>query len=666
MNTANDKEIQQLATTVRVLSAEAVENANSGHPGLPLGAADFAALLWSEYLQFNPSDPAWLNRDRFILSAGHGCMLVYSLLHLFGYDLSLEELRNFRQWQSKTPGHPEFGVTSGVETTTGPLGQGFANGVGMALSAKLMAQQYGEDLFNYRVFAIVSDGDLMEGVTAEAASLAGHLKLDNLVYIYDDNKISLAGPTGVCFTESVPDRFRSYGWFVQEADGHNLAQLRQCMDKAVKETEKPSLICARTTIGFGSPNKAGDFEVHGAPLGAEELALTKRNLGWMHDGMFFVPDNVRSFCRARVESNKENHKAWKSKYSAWSKSNQGKAALLSAQQERVVPTGLKEDMLSALSEKKKDSTRNLSGKAIQIIAKHVPYFIGGSADLEPSTKTLIKSSTEVQAGKFSGRNIRFGVREHAMGAIVNGLAYDRKWFPFASTFLVFSDYMRPTIRLAAISHLQSIFIFTHDSFWVGEDGPTHQPVEHVASLRLIPNLELWRPADGIEVAMSFYAALERKSGPSVLVLTRQDLPPFDRSPGFAADQVLRGGYVVKDADGGQPAKAVLIASGSEVPLALEAAARIAGAGKGIRIVSMPCVERFKAQPPEYRRSVLPEGIPIAVIEAGVTCGWERLAGTNGLLIGIDHFGASAPGAVLADKFGFTAEQVQNKIMAWLK
>lgn len=655
--------VARLALTVRVLAAETVEKAKSGHPGLPMGTADFASVLWSDFLKFDPSDPKWPNRDRFVLSAGHGCALLYTLLHLFGYDLPIEQLQQFRQWESQTPGHPEFGMTSGVECTTGPLGQGTANAVGLALSAKLLAAQYSPELFNYRVFALVSDGDMMEGISGEAASLAGHLGLDNLVYLYDDNKISLAGKTDVSFTENVAKRYESYGWYADVVDGMNQKEFKSCLEKALQQKGKPKILCCRTTIGFGSPHKAGDFEVHGAPLGPDEFEATKRNLGWTENQPFAVPKDVQDYCRTLVEKKRQEHGAWKQTLKKWSDQNPEKAALWRAQSERVLPTGLKEDLLKTLAPGKKDSTRNLSGKAIQVIAKHVPYFIGGSADLEPSTKTSIKETTEIQAGKFEGRNFRFGVREHAMGAVVNGLAYTQAWFPFGSTFLVFSDYMRPTIRLAAISHLQSLFIFTHDSFWVGEDGPTHEPIEQIASMRLIPNLLVLRPGDPTEVAMCYYMALQSKHKPSVLVFTRQDLPPLERESSFTPDDILKGGYIV---NGKGAQDLVLVATGSEVWLACDAAKELGKGGISARVVSLPSVETFLEQPEQYRNSVIPPKAKKVSIEAGVTTGWEHIVGSNGLTIGLNHYGASAPGGTLAEKFGFTPPQVAKRVQEWLR
>ncbi len=655
--------LKNVALAVRTLSMDGVEKANSGHPGLPLGAADFTTVLWANYLNFNPKNPNWANRDRFILSAGHGSMLLYSLLHLFGYDLPMGELQSFRQWESKTPGHPEFGWTPGVETTTGPLGAGFSNGVGMAMSAKLLAARFGEDLFDHKVYAVVSDGDLMEGVQAEAASLAGHLGLNNLIYLYDDNLVSLAGHTDACFTESVQKRFDGYGWYVQACNGHDMGEIAKCLDNAQKEKNRPSIICCRTTLGFGSPNKANTHDAHGAPLGAAEVKLTKENLGAPGDKSFYVPEEVTVYCRAIVAEKAKKEAAWNEKFAAWEKANPDKAKEYRMIATREIPASLKGELLAAFADNKKDATRNLSHKAINVVAKHVPSFLGGSADLEPSTKTLIKDSPDIQKDNFAGKNIRFGVREHGMGGAANGLAYTQNWIPYTATFLVFSDYMRPTIRLAALSHIQTLFIFTHDSFWVGEDGPTHEPIEHVASLRLIPNLYLWRPADGVEVAMSYWAALNKKDRPSTLVFTRQNLTPLERPAGITADDVLKGGYVVHGADNKD---LVIIATGSEVATSIEAAKLLEQeSGKKSRVVSMPCVEVFMEQSAEYRNSVIPPNAKKVSVEAGVTTGWERFVGLDGLTIGIDHYGASAPGEILAEKFGFTAEAVKAKIRAWM-
>lgn len=653
--------LKLLSNTIRTLAIDAVEKAKSGHPGLPMGVADIGAVLFANYLRFNPKEPNWEGRDRFILSAGHGSMLLYALLHLFGYDLSLDELKNFRQWESLTPGHPEFGLTPGVETTTGPLGQGFANGVGIALSAKLLQQRYSSELFEFRVFGIVSDGDLMEGVTAEAASIAGHLALGNIKYIYDDNDISIGGSTDVCFTESVEKRFEAYNWYVQKVDGHDVAAVSKALDNAILESKRPSLIIAKTTIGFGSPNKAGSHEVHGAPLGPEEVRLTKKALGWPEDASFLVPKEITGFCSACLDSKREGYDHWVSKFNHWQNENGELSKKLQAQLNREISPALKGELMKIFSEPKKDATRNLSGKVIQVIAKHLPFFIGGSADLEPSTKTLITDSKDIGPNQFAHKNIRFGVREHAMGAIVNGLAYTKAWIPYGSTFLVFSDYMRASIRLAAISKLQSIFIFTHDSFWVGEDGPTHQPIEHTESLRLIPNLYLFRPADGVEVALCYLKALELKHSPSALLLSRQDVPPLEREK-FQPDMVLRGGYIVS----GHDAKdIVIVATGSEVWVALEAAKLLRAKGKSVRVVSLPCVELFSEQDVAFREGIIPPNAKKISLEAGVTSGWHRIVGNDGLKLGIDSYGASAPGAVLSKKFGFMPDQVAEKVLAFL-
>lgn len=651
--------LERVALTVRMLAVDAVEKANSGHPGLPLGAADFATVLWAKYLRFDPRNPSWANRDRFVLSAGHGCALVYALLHLFGYDLSLEEVKSFRQWGSKTPGHPEFGVTPGVEATTGPLGQGTGNSVGMALSGKLLAAEYGAELFDHRVIALVSDGDLMEGISSESASIAGHLALNNLIWVYDDNKISLAGPTSVCFSEDIPKRFEAMGWWAASVDGHDMRAFSQCMDEALKVQDRPKIICARTTIGFGSPNKAGHFDVHGSPLGADELKKTKENLGWPSDKSFFIPEEVKAFLADLIEEKRRYVGGYEERFSAWVKQNGELAAKLKTQLSRTLPGDLKQALLATFKEPKKDATRNLSGQAIQTIARKVPFFIGGSADLEPSTKTSIKGSPEIQAESFKGRNLRFGVREHGMGAVANGLAYSRAWVPFTATFLTFSDYMRPTLRLAALSELQTLFIFTHDSVYLGEDGPTHQPVEHAMALRAIPNLLVFRPADGIEVAMSYYAALSHQHGPSALLFTRQNLPALERRPGFNPDEILNGAYIVS---GEEVSDLILVATGSEVSLAVEVAAKLKAAGKAARVVSMPCMELFLKLDDAKRAALIPPRARKVSLEAGITMGWERIVGLDGVRIGIDRFGASAPAEVLAKELGLSVSAVYARIV----
>lgn len=656
--------LKLLANTIRMLSADAVQKAESGHPGMPMGAADYAAVLWAYHLRINPKDPSWHNRDRFVLSAGHGSMLLYSLLNLFGYDLPLDELKNFRQWGSKTPGHPEFGLTAGVECTTGPLGQGVGNGIGMALSGKMLQARYSKELFNYRVFGICSDGDLMEGVASEAASLAGHLKLGNLVYIYDDNHISIGGSTEVSFTENVQERFKSYGWHVQAVDGHDMLAVHNAINEAVKVTDQPSLIAARTTIGLGSPNKAGTSGVHGEPLGKEELALTKKKLNWP-ETPFHIPEEVAKLCCAVLEPKLQEYNSWQDQFLSWSKSNAALAKQYHDQTQKVIPADLQAKLEAEFDPKKatKAATRNLSGQAIQVLAANLPGFIGGSADLEPSTKTLIKGSADVQAGNFVGKNLRFGVREHGMGSITNGLAYCGGWFPYTATFLVFSDYMRPTLRLAALSHLQTLFIFTHDSIFVGEDGPTHQPIEHLQSMRLIPNLYIFRPADGLETGMSYLAALHLKHSPSCLIFTRQNLPPVERPASFKPEHIMKGAYLVSGEDATDVA---IVATGSEVWVAVESAKILAKEGISARVVSMPCMELFLKQDEGYRKSVLPDRIKKVSIEAGSTRGWEVVTGAAGLNIGIDRYGASAPGELVAQKYGIVPDSVCERVRKFVK
>ncbi len=655
--------LPKLANTIRFLSVDAVEKANSGHPGMPMGMADVAAVLWANHLKFNPKDVNWAGRDRFVLSAGHGSMLLYSLLHLFGYDLPMSELQNFRQWESKTPGHPEFGLTPGVETTTGPLGQGFANGVGLALSGRMLQARYSKELFDYTVYGIVSDGDLMEGVALESASLAGHLGLSNLVYFYDDNDISIGGSTDVCFTEDVPKKFEACGWFVQKIDGHNYTEINHAIIKAKAETKRPSLIVAKTTIAKGSPNKAGTAESHGSPLGAEEVKLTKEALNWPQTPTFLIPEDVGAFCCQAMAEKVSAYDQWITSFKSWADKNSALASMYKVQSERLYSKELLKKMIDFGSTiQKKAGTRNLSSETLQFLSKEVPSLIGGSADLEPSTLTLIKGSTDISAEDFLGKNLRFGIREHAMGAIANGLAYTQAWIPYTSTFLVFADYMRPTIRLAAISHLQTLFIFTHDSFWVGEDGPTHEPIEQIMSLRIIPNLYVYRPADGLETALCYYAACQNKKAPSTLLFTRQAVEPLKRDPKVVPEDILKGGYVVS---GSETKDLVLVGTGSEVSLAQAAAALLAESGTKARVVSLPCWELFFEQDESYRNSVIPDGARVVSMEAGSTFGWERIIGSNGLKIGVDRYGASAPGAVIAEKFGFTPKAVTERIKAWL-
>jgi transketolase len=638
---------------LRFLSADGVQKANSGHPGLPMGGAAMAYTIWTRHLRHNPRNPKWAGRDRFILSGGHGSMLLYSLLHLTGYDLPLDELKNFRQWGSLTPGHPEYGLTPGVEMTTGPLGQGFATGVGMAIAASHLAatfNQQGQNIIDPFIYAIVTDGDLMEGVASEAASLAGHLSLGRLIYLYDDNHISIDGSTDLAFTEDRAVRFRAYGWQVLRVDDGNDVE---AMDKMIQEAKldpRPSLIMCRTTIGFGAPNRQGTSKAHGEPLGDEELNAAKDNLGWPKEPRFFIPDDVLEFYRKAVDKGRELEYDWRMRFDAYKRIHPA----LGAELQRRLNGELPEDWQSALPvfpvDAKGMGTRVASGKVINALAPKLPELIGGSADLAPSNNTKIDGVPDFQKDSYAGCNFHFGVREHAMGAALNGMAVFGGVIPYGATFLVFADYMRPAIRLAALSHIPSIFIFTHDSVGLGEDGPTHQPIEQLLSLRIIPNLVVIRPADANETAQAWKVAIERRDGPTVLALSRQNLPTLDMTA-----QVEKGAYVVKDF--GQP-EIILMASGSEVPLILEAAQKLADEGKGVRVVSFPSWELFEKQDSAYRESVLPKAISKRlVVEAGSGIGWEKYAKSA---ISIDHFGASAPAKIIFEKFGFTVENVVAK------
>lgn len=651
------------ADAIRLLAADAVEQANSGHPGLPMGAADCAFALWGNFLNFNPDDPCWPNRDRFVLSAGHGSMLLYSLLHLFGFDLPLDELKNFRQWGSKTPGHPEFGHTVGVEVTTGPLGQGFANGVGMGIAAKMAAERFNTADFkpiDHTIYTLLGDGCLQEGISYEAAALAGHLKLGNLVYIYDSNSITIEGKTDLAWSEDVEGRFIAAGWQVLKVDGHDYEQITAALAAAKAETGKPSLIIATTKIAFGSPKFQGSSSAHGSPLGAEELAATRANLGWRYEA-FEIPEEVRETCNNQVEEKKLRYASWQRKFETWHAANPEKAKLWDEMWHKHLPADLAAQLISAV-DGKDGATRALSGTVLQKAAALLPSLIGGSADLAPSNNSDIKGTSAVQADSFGGRNLHFGIREHAMGALLNGMSLYGCFIPYGATFLVFSDYCRPAIRLSALMKQQAIYIFTHDSFFVGEDGPTHQPIEHVASLRLIPDLQVIRPADGLETALAWQIALEKKDGPTALILTRQKLPIIDRGAA-SNDDIRKGGYVVSTSSG-KP-DVVVMATGSEVHVAVAAAAMLASDGIKSRIVSVPCIENFMLQSQEYRSHVLPTGVPRVAFEAGRSASWGSLIGCEGLYIGIEHFGASAPDKVLAEQFGFTAAQVVEKIRTFL-
>ena len=639
--------------TIRFLSADGIQQAGSGHPGLPMGAAAMAFTIWTRHLRHNPRNPKWAGRDRFILSGGHGSMLLYSLLHLTGYDLPLDELKNFRQWGSLTPGHPEYGLTPGVEMTTGPLGQGLATGVGMAIAASHLAaifNQPGHEIVDPFIYAIVTDGDLMEGVASEAASLAGHLSLGRLIYLYDDNHISIDGSTDLAFTEDRAARFRAYGWHTLHVeDGNDV----EAIDKAIQEAKKeprPTLILCRTTIGFGAPNRQGTSKAHGEPLGDEELNAAKDNLGWPKEPRFLVPEDVLKFYRTAVDRGRELESDWEKRCDAYIKLHPAPGAELQRRLKGELPAGWESALPAFPVDAKGMATRAASGKTINALAAKIPELIGGSADLAPSNNTKIDGSPAFQKTSRQGRNFHFGVREHAMGSVLNGMAIFGGVIPYGGTFLIFADYMRPTIRLAALSHYPSIFIFTHDSVGLGEDGPTHQPIEQLMSLRLIPNLVVIRPADANETAKAWKVAIERRSGPTVLALTRQNLPTLD-SPAA----VEKGAYVLKDF--GKP-EMILMASGSEVSLILEAAQKLAKEGKGVRVVSFPSWELFQKQDSAYRESVLPKNIQKRLaVEAGSTLGWERYAKSA---IGIDHYGVSAPAKIIFEKFGFTVENVVAK------
>ena len=656
--------VKKAVNTIRFLAADGVEKANSGHPGMPMGMADAAYVLWTQFLRYNPNDPEWLNRDRFVLSAGHGSMLIYTMLHLAGYDVSLNDLKEFRQYHSKTPGHPEFGHTPGVETTTGPLGQGFANGVGMGLAARIQNAKFPKLPVETRIFAIVSDGDLMEGLSHEAASIAGHLGLGNLIYLYDDNEITIEGDTELAFSEDIETRFESYGWHTVKIDGHDHAQISKAINQGIQETDKPTLILAKTKIGFGSPNKQGTAGVHGAPLGPDEMAATKKALDWPLEPAFFVPDEVREIFKVRAESLKDEYEKWQSAFEDWKASSPDRAKLLDEMYQKPIPENLEDLLIQALPDKPA-ATRALGGKVVNKASELIPSLYGGSADLSPSTKTNIVESKSISRSDFSGKNLHFGIREHAMGSLMNGMVLHGGFIPYGSTFMVFADYMRPPIRLAAIMKQQAIYVFTHDSIFVGEDGPTHQPVEHMAALRLIPRLTVFRPADGLEVAMAWAYALRKKDGPTAIALTRQSVPVLERESGFDPKTVQKGGYVLSDPDG-KP-DCVLVATGSEVGIAVEAQSLLKANGVNVRVVSMPSVEAFHAQDASYKGSVIPQdGTPVAVVEAGVSFGWHEITRSPFLFMGMSDYGESGPYKVLAEEYGFTGQAVADKLGKWLK
>jgi len=659
--------------TIRGLAIDAVEKANSGHPGMPMGAATMAWVLWSRHLRHDPTEPAWADRDRFVLSAGHGSMLLYALLHLTGYDLPLEELKRFRQWGSRAPGHPEYGHTVGVETTTGPLGQGFGNAVGMALAERWLATRFASGAhrpIEHSTYVIAGDGDLMEGIASEAASFAGHQGLGRLIVLYDSNAISIDGSTDLAFTEDVGARFEAYRWHVQHVDGHDPAAVDAALRAAKAETNRPSLIVARTVIGFGSPGKQGTAAAHGAALGKKELDLAKAAFGLPADTPFYIADDVKAYMGESKTRGAALRAEWDAKIMALRAADEKTASGLDSALAGEMGLGWV-DAIPTFEAGKSMATRKASSAVVNALAPKLPGLVGGSADLSESNLTVLHGQPDLQPTRGDGRNVHYGVREHAMGAIMNGMALHGGVRPYGGTFLIFSDYMRPSIRLAALMGLPVIFVFTHDSIGQGEDGPTHQPVEQLMSLRMIPNLRVLRPADATETAVSWRMALERLGGPTALVLTRQDIPVLDRGPQSSltpADGVRHGAYVLSDAPRSETAPvpaAVLVGTGSEVQPCLDAQQLLAADGIAVRVVSMPSMELFAEQPAGYRESVFPPGIPVVSVEAGVSHGWERYTGTEGLSIGLNHFGASAPGPVLMKEFGFTGDQVAARVKALL-
>lgn len=660
-------DLENLAiNTIRMLSVDAVEKAQSGHPGTPMEAAAMMYELWTRYMRYNPKNPDWQNRDRFVLSAGHASMLLYSLLYLTGYDLPLEEIKKFRQFGSMTPGHPEYSHAPGVETTTGPLGQGFAAGIGMAVAEKYLAEFFnrpGHEIVDYYIYAYCSDGDMMEGVSSEAASIAGHLKLNKVIYIYGDNHITIDGETSLTFSEDVHKRFEAYHWFVQDIEGNDREAFRQAIEHARGQKERPSLIIARTHIGFGSPGKQDKAVAHGAPLGPDEVKRTKENLGWPLEPDFYVPEEVLREFRKALERGSKLEEEWRRKFEAYSKEFPDLAGQWNRIRSRHLPADWKK-AIPDLSNEKAIATRAASGKVLSSLANIMPEMLVGAADLAESTNTLLKDKGSF--GKSpAGRNIHYGVREHAMGGILNGIALSKMLRPVGGTFFIFSDYMRPAIRIAAIMKARTIYVFTHDSIGLGEDGPTHQPIEHLASMRAMPNLTLIRPADATETAVAWEIAITHKEGPVALVLTRQKLPVIDRKKFAAADLVKKGGYILADPQNRKP-EIILIATGSEVSVALKAWEQLSDEGIAARVVSLPCWEIFEQQPQDYRDEVLPPAIHARVaIEAAAPFGWTKYVGERGIVIGMNSFGASAPVEVLMEKFGFTPENVVAKARALL-
>ena len=655
-----DSITSQAVNTLRFLSADMVQQANSGHPGLPMGCAAIAYTIWTRHLRHNPKNPGWFNRDRFILSGGHGSALLYSLLHLTGYNLSLDELKNFRQWGSKTPGHPEYGLTPGVEVTTGPLGQGFTNGVGMAIAEAHLSAEFNQPdlaLTDHHIYGIVTDGDLMEGISSEAASLAGHLRLGKIIYLYDDNHITIDGPTALAFTEDCATRFSSYQWqVIKVSDGNDVEEIDSAILQA-KEDLRPSLIICRTVIGFGLPTRQGTSKAHGEPPGEDELNAAKEKLGWPLEPRFYIPEAVLTHFRTGIEKGKLWEENWNSRFGTFLANNPLKAGEL----DRRIRSELPEDWSKAIPvfplDEKGMGTRVASGKVINAMTGILPEFIGGSADLAPSTKTWMDGIPAFEYDTPGGRNMHFGVREHAMGAVVNGMSVHGGLIPFGATFLAFADYMREPIRLSALSHYPSIWVFTHDSIGVGEDGPTHQPVEQLSTLRAIPGLTVIRPADANETAIAWRVAIERRHSPTVLVFTRQNVPTLDRNLFTSAESLEQGAYVLADIGEGDP-ELILMASGSEVHLIVKAGMLIAAEAVPVRLVSFPSWELFAAQSPEYREKVLPGKVHARLaVEAGISMGWERWVGDSGVTIGIDRFGSSAPYEVIYREYGLTVGNI---------
>jgi transketolase len=668
---ADTKLSMSCANAIRMLAVEAIQKANSGHPGAPMGMADIAFVLWTRYLRHNPDAPTWPDRDRFVLSNGHASGMLYALLHLSGYKLSIEDIKQFRQWESLTPGHPEVDHTPGVEVTTGPLGQGFSNAVGMAMAAKRLAAVTSDDSFspvNHRIFTMMGDGCMMEGITQEAASLAGHHQLGNLIAIYDDNQITIDGPTSLAFSDNTEARFKALGWHTITCDGHNHEAIARALDEATEEADKPSLILAKTKIGWGSPNKVNTSGIHGSPLGREEIELTKAQLDWPYEP-FQVPAEVYDYFRTSADFGRREEANWTQAMETWKSKAPKLYARWELHMDKPIPSGAKSALLAAVADSGAAATRQLSGKVLQVVADQTPWLIGGSADLTPSNSTALKSAGIfgpdglVPGMSRAGAYLHGGIREHGIAAVLNGMTLHGSHRAFGGTFLVFADYMRPSMRLAAMMKLPTIFLFSHDSFMVGEDGPTHQPIEQIASIRIIAGMTLLRPADADETAMAWYYSLHEAKGPVSLLLTRQAVKPLPKPAGYTPDDILKGAYAVVDTD--KP-EVVILATGSEVSLAVEAAETLTKAGKKIRVVSMPSQELFLSQSKEYQNRLLAKGqARVVTIEAGVTQGWQRFAGDTGLTIGLDHYGASAPAEVLAEKFGFTSKAITEKILALL-